>query len=105
MKTKSFILQNLYHFIDKAKVGAIGYSTETFDFSNDELEYVTQPFFDFMYRISAFKSQTFHDKVVEKLRGLLVEIYENQYLLPVGFKSDFEVMESEASEWLKSQRV
>jgi phosphoribosylaminoimidazole-succinocarboxamide synthase len=110
MKTKSFILQNLHHFIDKAEVDAIGYSYEDYGFEHEELQFVSDKFFQFMENISITtiendNTSNFYNQIIKKLNELLTKLWQDEYLLAEDFKSDIGVMESEASGWLKSQRV
>jgi len=108
MKTKSFILQNLHHFIDKANVDKIGYDYENYEFECEELQYVNDKFFQFMENISAFENEiavNFYNEIIKKLNELLTKLWQDEYLLAEDFESDVSVMESEASGWLKSQRI
>jgi hypothetical protein len=108
MKTKSFILRNLHHFIDKAKVDKIGYRYEDYGFDSEELEFTSDKFFQFAENISAFQNEiavNFYNQIIKKLNELLTKLWQEEYLLAEDFKSDVSVIESEASGWLKSQRV
>jgi len=104
----TFILDNVVRFIDKAKVDAIGYRYEDYGFEHEELQFVTEEFFQYAENLSALEDEdsvNFYNEIIKKLNELLTKLWQDEYLLAEDFKSDVSVMESEASVWLKSQRV